>query len=1111
MYIRANRVFSGLFSILFLLVGCRKDEISTDNKTLFKLLDSSRTQLDFNNIITSSNELNIFKYRNFYNGGGVGLGDVNNDGLLDVYLTANMQTNKLFINKGNFVFEDVTNIAGVGGGKAWATGVSMIDINADGWMDIYVCNSGDEKGRDRENEFFINNGDGTFSEKAKEMGLDDAGVSTHAAFFDYDRDGDLDMYQLNNSYRSVNSFNLLENERNIRDSLGGDKLYRNDGDKFTDVSKEAGIYGSEIGFGLGIAVVDLDKDGWPDLYIANDFFERDYIYMNNHDGTFTESLEDRVSAISLTSMGVDAADLTNDGLPEIFVNDMLPQIDARFKTTMTFENWDKYRFNVENDYYHQFTRNTLQLNNGLLDDKGVFFSEVGRIANVEATDWSWSVLLTDLDNNGQKDIYITNGIYKDILDQDFIQYIANDEVAKMVIKKEGVDYKKLLEFLPSHPVANYAFSGNGKLNFEEVTAKWGLETPASSSGAAYGDLDNDGDLDLVVNNVNAPVFVCQNNSSTKENANYLKLRLCGTKDNLGAIGAKVTLKSGQKVFYQEQFLTRGFQSSVDPHLNFGLGSIKNIDTLLIIWPYGEETVMTNVAVNQALDLKEEEAGTARPRPNILKKKLFEKIDVSLDYMHQENRFVDFDHERMLYHMNSTQGPKISLADIDGDGKKDVFVSGAKDQPGALFLAKKGGFQKWLQEVFEQDQASEDVQNLFFDADGDGDQDLYVASGGSEFGNNSFTLIDRLYINDGKGNFTKSNQSLPVVTPQNTATVCASDYDRDGDLDLFVGVRMKNKAYGVPVSSYLLKNDGNGNFEDVTEKTAPGLFKIGMVTEANWQDIDGDDDEDLLVVGEWMGIKLFENQNGLLTEISEEAGLSNTSGWWNTIASADFNNDGLPDFVLGNHGLNSRFKATKEKPLSCYINDFDGNGTIEQIVCKYEDDAQYPTVLRHDLIAQLPGLKKSIFKYEDYKGKTVNDLFSQEQLQQAVVHEVTQLQSVVLLSTGQKHYEIFELPQEAQLAPIYALLTGDFDRDGIADIIAGGNLYGVKPEVGRYDASYGIFLKGIGDGTFDVVRPQKTGLLFEGQIRDLEMIEYKDAQVLIVVRNDDKPLFFKLKI
>lgn len=1112
-HIKNIKFLACLLAFIF-FISCNTSEEPTV-KPLFESLNSDRTHIDFENTITYTNEFNIYKYRNYYNGGGVGIGDVNNDGLQDVYFTANLLSNRLYLNKGNFVFEDVTETAKVGGKRAWSTGVSMVDVNADGWLDIYVCNSGDVKGDNKQNEFFINNGDGTFTEKAAEMGLADPGFSTYATFFDYDKDGDLDVYLLNNSYRSIGSFNLRKNERPVRDTLGGDKLLRNDDGKFMDVSEQAGIYGSVIGFGLGVSVSDLDKDGWLDLYVSNDFFERDYIYMNNGDGTFREELEKQMRSISAASMGSDVADINGDGYPEIFVTEMLPQGDERFKTTMTFEDWDKYQYKLENGYYHQFTRNMLHRNNGVVPGKGVTYSEVGRLSGVEATDWSWSALISDLDNDGHKDLFIANGLAQDILNQDYLNYVANEEVAQMVVKEDGVDFKQLIDIIPVNRIPNYAYAGGGELNFNDKTAEWGLDEPSHSNGAAYVDLDNDGDLDLVVNNVNMPPFIYRNQSNhiNKEN-HFLKLDLKGKGKNKSAVGAKITLKAdGGRTFYLEQSPNRGFQSSVDSRPNFGLGDIENIDTLIVDWYYGDQTLMTNVNPDQTLVLRESDA-TAVQNKNpeaIVEKTIFREVSekIPLDFKHKENTFVDFDRDRLLYHMKSTEGPKTTIGDINGDGREDFYIGGAKDSPGKLFVQTNGGkFKSTNEALFEKDKGSEDLDCLFVDVDGDDDQDLYVNSGGNDFSTSSFSLVDRLYLNDGKGNFNKSDQILPAGKPESTSVVAANDFDGDGDEDIFVGVRLKPGLLGVPQNGYILENDGKGNFNNVTTSIAPELIEVGMVSDAIWSDYDGDGDEDLMVLGEWMAIKLFNNQDGKFKEVSDEAGLSRTTGWWNSIQAEDLDGDGDMDYVAGNHGLNSRFKASEERPISCYINDFDKNGTVEQIICTYNDGISYPQVLRHDLVMQLPHLKKKYLKYESYKGQTIQDVFSEQEMEGALLHEVTMLESVVLWNNGDGTFEIKALPQEAQMAPIYAILIGDFDRDGHKDILLGGNLYNVKPEVGRYDASYGICLKGLGKGEFKPLPPQKSGLFLEGEIRDFGLTEVNGQQLLMVVRNNNSLQFFE---
>ena len=1099
------------FILSFQLISC--DSKTENNSTLFELLSSEKTKIDFINNITYTNEFNIYTYRNFYNGGGVGLGDVNNDGLLDIYLTANQLPNRLYINKGNFVFEDVTETAKLSGNRAWSTGVSMVDINSDGWLDIYVCNSGDVYGDNRQNEFFINNGDGTFSENAEEMGLADSGLSTHAAFFDYDKDGDLDVYLLNNSFTAVSTFNFQKKFRDKRDQKGGDKLFRNDSGKFIDVSEEAGIFGSEIGFGLGVSVADLDKDGWLDLFISNDFFERDYIYMNNGDGTFSEDLENQMRSTSLSSMGSDVADITADGLPEIFVTDMLAKSDDRYKTTMTFENWDKYQYNLKNGYYRQNTRNTLHLNNGISFGNKLTFSEVGRLAGVEATDWSWSALITDFDNDGHKDLFVANGLAQDIHDQDYLNFISDEEIKKMIVKKNGVDYKKLVELVPVNRISNCVFAGDSNLGFKDVADSWGLDTPSHSSGSAYGDLDNDGDLDLIVNNINMPPFVYKNKSTEllKEN-NYLKVKLIGEKNNINAVGAKVTIKSDEQIFYLEQSPIRGFQSTVDNIVHFGLGEISSIDSLIVDWYYGKRSVLTNISVNQTVVISESEAQKPEHKEEQKNNKsIFKNVSeiIDLDYLHVENTYVDFDRDRLLYHMRSTEGPKLDIGDVNNDGLMDFYIGGAKNSAGKLFLnIGQNKYKSSNADLFEKDKQSEDSQVVFFDTDNDGDLDLYVSSGGVEYSSSSYALFDRLYINDGFGEFTRSSQLLPTSNPESTSVVIPNDFDNDGDIDLFVGIRLKPGSIGVPQNGYILENNGKGEFKDVTLELAPEMIGLGMITDAKWADFDNDDDYDLIIVGEWMGIKLFENDNSNFTEISKDVGLKNTSGWWNRIVSSDIDNDGDIDFIVGNHGLNSRFKASVEAPISCYVNDFDNNGSIEQIVCNYNEGKSYPLVLRHDLIKQLPHLKKKYVYYTNYKGQTIEDVFTEKELEGSIVHEVTMLESVLLINNGDASFKIKPLPTESQFAPIYAISASDFDKDGVVDLVLGGNLYNVKPEIGSYDASYGQFLKGTGNCDFTVFSMGESGFFLDGEIRDFKIISHKQNDLLLVSKNNSTVDFYK---
>ena len=1095
-----------LLNFVLFLSSCRKLE-EGNKEYLFDKLPMDSTGVNFVNQLTFDQEFNIYTYRNFYNGGGVGLGDINNDGLIDIYLTGNQSPNKLYLNKGNFKFEDITDKAGVAGVKAWSTGVALADVNGDGWLDIYVCNSGDIKGDDKENELFINNGDQTFTERAGEYGIADKGFTTHAVFFDFDRDNDLDLYILNNSYQAIGSFNLMKNERPKRDALGGDKLMRNDGDHFTDVSEQAGIYGSVIGFGLGITVGDIDKDGWPDIYVSNDFFERDYLYLNNHDGTFRERLTDQMKSISGASMGADLADINNDGWPDIFVTEMLPRDNERLKTVTTFENWDRYRYNVKNDYYHQFTRNMLQLNNG-----NNSFSEIGRLTGMEATDWSWAALMFDMNNDGLKDVFVANGIYQDLTNQDYLQYVSNEEVVRSIVSGNQVNYKKLVELIPSSPVPDYAFQNMGNFIFVDKAAEWGIGEPNFSNGSAYGDLDNDGDLDLVINSINAPASIIRNQTELLLPENrYLKFNLTGLGKNTQAIGAKIeVIKAGQK-FYVEQMPNRGFESSIDPRPNIGLGKIDTVDQVKVQWPDGKETVLHNLATNQTIKLRQDEAAPALASKSDFMLSPFVKEDMSIDFMHHENDFVDFDRDKLIYHMLSTEGPRVTKGDVNGDGLDDFFIGGAKDFAGALFIqTAEGTFKRTNKNVFELDKISEDLGSVFFDADNDNDLDLYVCSGGSEFSSISNAYIDRLYINDGNGNFVKSNQPLPTTDMESTSVVKAADFDSDGDIDLFVGVRNQSFSYGLPMNGYILSNDGRGKFSNVTSSIAPSLTNVGMITDATWTDIDKDGDFDLLVVGEYMPIKVFVNERGKLIDKTDESVLQLTNGWWNRIKAADLDNDGDVDFVVANHGLNSRFKASEQKPLSMYINDFDKNGTIEQIICTFNGDISYPMVLRHDLTAQIPSLKKKYLKYEEYKNQTVQNIFTESELKEAVKLDVFELGTGILLNDGKGKFTFSRLPVEAQISPMYAIEIDDFDLDGNQDILLGGNLYNVKPEAGRYDASYGIFLKGDGHGKFIAVPSLNSGLKIDGEVRDFVMLKSKGRNLLLVARNNDSVSFYKTK-
>lgn len=1060
-----------VISILF--IACQAEK-----ETLFELLDNEQIGMNFSNDLSFTNDFNVYKYRNYYNGGGVSIGDINNDGLADVYLTANQLPNRLFLNQGNFSFKDITETAGVAGEKAWSTGVTMVDINADGLMDIYVCNSGDVKGDNKQSELFINNGDLTFTEKAAEYGLADPGYSTHATFFDYDKDGDLDAYLLNNSYQAIGSFDLRRNERPKRDELGGDKLMENQNGVFVDVSEKAGIYGSVIGFGLGVSVGDVNNDGWEDIFVSNDFFERDYLYLNQQDGTFKETLTDQMRSISGASMGADMADLNNDGYNDIFVTEMLPSDYQRLKTVTTFEDWNKYQYNVKNGYHHQFTRNMLHLNNG--DDS---FSEIGRWAGIEASDWSWGALFFDMDNDGYKDLFIANGIYQDLTNQDYLQYVASEEVIKSIVSNNQVDYARLIDIIPSNKVPNHAYKNTGKLGFENYDFS-GLDLLSFSNGSAYGDLDNDGDLDLVVNNVNMPLFVFKNKAEKIGN-NYLKVALKGTKTNPNAIGAKIKVTTSFGELFQEVQPVRGFQSSMEVISTIGIGK-DSLVNLTVQWPSGKSTKLEAVTPNQLITLSVKDAIDSN-RLNEAKQsqQLFTSIETP-STAHKENNFVDFHRERLNYHMLSTQGPKISFADFDKDGKNEMLFPAAKGYPTQILIKTEEG---WVidqrnQKLFDQLKDVEHTNSAIFDFDQDGDLDIIMISGSVETSIYSTSLLDHILINQGEGVFTLSDQYLPNNNAKiNTQAVAQADVDNDGDIDLFIGERSKVGGYGLPGSGFLLLNDGQGNFSDQTASVAPALQNIGMITAAVFYDFDEDNDQDLLLTGEYMGLHFFENNQGNFSLL--EHPLTQKKGWWNTIHLVDFDQDGKKDLIVGNHGTNSRFKTSIEKPIKLYFNDFDSNGSGEGILVATQDNGkEYPFALRHNLIDQMKSLKKKFPNFESFKDADITKIFDATALDQSLVLEVNEFKTMAFKNTGNFTFSPIELPKQVQFSPVYAINHGDFDADGDIDLLLGGNLYRTKPEVGSYDASYGVFLENTPQGF--LFHPGGKGFSVKGEIRSIEI-------------------------
>lgn len=1087
-----------------MLTACRENETTT----LFQPLSESETGIDFHNTLTQTGHFNIIEYLYFYNGGGISAGDVNNDGLVDLYFTANQLQNKLYLNKGNFVFEDITDRAGVAGEGNWKTGTAMADVNGDGFLDIFVCGVGNYKLFNGKNQLFINNGDLTFSDATEKYGLSFQGLSTHAAFLDYDRDGDLDMYLLNHSVHTIRSYGNSR-FRQESDSLAGDRLYRNEiiphgREKFTDVTAEAGIYNSQVAYGLSVGVSDLNLDGYPDIYVSNDFHENDYLYINQKDGTFKESVAASMRHTSRFSMGNDIADINNDGYADILTLDMLPRDEEIIKTTAGEDSYDIYSYKLTFGYHHQFARNSLQLNLGLDEEGNLLFSDIAPLAGLEATDWSWAPLLADFDNDGYRDAFIANGIVTRPNDLDYMNFIASDSAQRFY------EYDEFIRNMPSGKVPNFLFMNEGDLKFRDVSNEWIGKKPSVSTGAVYADLDNDGDLDIAVNNVNEKAGIMRND--TKRSHGWLQIELSGEGANRFGIGAKVVVYGDNRSIHAEQFLSRGWQSSVSPLMHVGIGEMASIDSVCVTWPNGERQAILSVSKNIRIKVHQRDADIARHNPEKTSSApaLF-TVSKALPFIHRENDFNAFNTEKLIPHMISTQGPPMAIGDLNSDGLEDFFVGGASGQRGKVFFQTKNAeFAPEPMPALEADSSHEDTGCVIFDADGDGKEDLVVVSGGQQFSGDDPRLRPRIYVSNGSGILRRADGYLPDIFV-NASCVQHGDYDRDGDEDLFIGGRVVTGHYGISPPSYLLSNDGKGHFTDESWrlKGPTGGNDLGLVTDARWVNLNDDNRPDLIVVGEWMPITIMiQDESGTFSDRTSAYGLEKTNGWWNILHEGDFDNDGDIDFVAGNLGWNSRLRATPQTPVALYTGDLDESGGTDHLLTYYNDNRQYPFISRDQLVKQAPSFKRKFLRYNNFRQVTREDIIPSAQLEQFNLKEAFCFSSVYL-ENRQGKFSLVPLPVEAQMFPLFAFASGDFNKDARMDVMAAGNLLAVQPDLGRYDAGYGVVLTGDGKGNFESLSIQESGFLVRGEVRSLQRIRLgQGTDAYLVGRNNDSTLLFR---
>lgn len=1103
--------------LLILLLGaCAIISCNSKTDKRFRLVSSDYTGITFQNQLKETADFNIFNYMYFYNGAGVAVGDLNGDDLVDIYFTSNQGSNKLYLNRGKLKFIDITEAAQVEGSGGWGTGVTMVDINNDGLMDIYVCNVGGYLHFKERNQLFVNQGNDKsgvphFQEMASEFGLDLMGFSTQASFFDYDNDGDLDMFLLNHSLHQNGTYGKVSSLRPKSHPTAGDKLMKNESGKYVDVTAESGIYSSALGYGLGVVTSDVNLDGWLDIYVGNDFHENDYLYINKKDGTFKEQLELSMNHTSRYTMGVDFADFNNDAYPDLIAMDMLPDNYQRLKSSMAEDPYDTYLFKAEFGYNEQYARNSLQLNN-----QDGTFSEIALFAGVAATDWSWSTFFADFDLDGDKDIFVSNGIFRRSNDLDYISFISNDTIQRSLNNKLSEKQLRFLEKMPQVKVKNFVFENNNDSTFTNKAVEWGMTEPSYSNGATYADLDNDGDLDIVTNNINEFAFVYENLTFTPDQEagvypSFLQIQFHGPPQNRYGIGTKVFVYGDKKIQMQENIPTRGFQSCVDPSLTFGFGANRGIDSLIVVWPDNSYQKVMNVQLNRKLIINKIDAKGVFSYDRFRSKNpLLEDVQNTFgcDYKHQENNYVEFDRELLMPFMVSEEGPGVAIGDINADGLDDLFLGGAKWQPAQVYLqTKNNNFKLTRQPLLALDSTYEDVDAKLIDFDNDNDLDLFIVSGGNEFTGKSKYMMPRLYLNDGSGSFTKYG-NLPEIYLTGSC-ISVNDFDKDGDIDLFLGARATPWKYGVPPDSYLLRNNGKGNFSDVTSSLAADLNQFGFVKSAIWADMNQDGRDDLVIAAEWKPISIFLNISEKLV-LQKENNLQTAIGWWNVLAASDFDNDGDIDLIAGNLGLNSKLKADSIHPVRMYVNDFDKNGSIEQILTHEVNGVEFPFYTRDEMTKQIPSLKKKYLSYQKFADAEFSDYFPRPLIDNSLVYTATNFASVYIENLGENKFRLKNLPKQIQFSTVNSILVQDVNNDKNMDLILGGNFYRSNIQMGRYDASYGNVLLGNGKGSFIALPNSKTGISWRGPVRKIVPIQIGKTSYDVVITNNDSIKFIKLR-